>query len=51
MFVGYLEVKKKETISDEEKMAITKGIIDASLTIMEDITTNQTPNDLANVSW
>ena len=47
MFVGYLEVKKKVIITDEEKMAIIKGIIDVSLTIMKDITTNQIPNNLA----
>lgn len=47
MFVGYLEVKKKGIITDEEKRIITGGIIAASFSIMKEITTNQTPNNRA----
>jgi hypothetical protein len=47
LFVGYLEIKNKVIITDEEKKTITEGVIDASLSLMKDITTNQTPKNLA----
>jgi hypothetical protein len=47
MFVGYLELRNDVILTDEEKIVVTKGIIDASLSLMKDITTNQTPRNLA----
>jgi hypothetical protein len=47
VFVGYLEIRNKVIITDEEKKTITNGIIDSSLSLMKDITTNQTPKNLA----